>query len=166
MFNYIKVGIVLCFCLALQFRGEAQAFMAEVAATSKVARMSMAEGIAQKDRLLLDLVTKAGLMPVLSNGEEHTLFAPSEQALMLHQGDSPDQLRAFLEQHIVKGALTKDALRDGANLKTLSGNSLRICRKKGTVMVSGVRLEETDQLYANGVWHRLNGAFQPGKPSL
>ncbi|WP_205504301.1 fasciclin domain-containing protein [Rufibacter psychrotolerans] len=140
--------------------------MAEALASSKVARLSLAEGIAQKDRLLLDLVTKAGLMPVLSSGEELTFFAPSAQALALHQNDSPDQLRSFLEQHIVKGTFTKEALRDGADLKTLSGTNLRICKKKGAVLVSGVRLKETDQLYANGVWHRLNGAFQPETPTL
>ncbi|RNI32312.1 fasciclin domain-containing protein [Rufibacter immobilis] len=166
LFDYPKIFLALVLWLGLQAtKTEAQTFMAEVAATTEVARMSLGEGIAQKDQLLLDLITKAGLMPVLSSNEEHTLFAPSMQVLQQHAADTPEQLRAFLEQHIVKGHLTAEDLRDGHDLKALSGNNLRICRKKGAVIVSGVRLKETDQLYANGVWHRLNGAFQPAVTS-
>ncbi|MBC3539507.1 fasciclin domain-containing protein [Rufibacter sediminis] len=160
LLNFTKIGMVLCLGVLLQVTGQAQSLEAKVASTSKVANLSMGEGIAQKDRLLLDLVTKAGLMPVLSNGEEHTFFVPSAQALTQHQNDSPDQLRAFLEQHMVKGSLTTEDLRDGADIKTLNGNTLRVCRKKGALLVSGVRLLQSDQLYLNGVWHQLNGAVQ------
>ncbi|WP_190300308.1 fasciclin domain-containing protein [Rufibacter hautae] len=133
---------------------------------SKVNRTSLGEGIAQKDPVLLDMVTKAGLMPMLTNSGEYTFFAPSSQALGQHQNDSPEQLRSFLEQHIVKGTLTTEDLRDGADIKSMGGNSLRVCRKKGTLMVSGLRLMKSDQLYMNGVWHQLSGAIPPPTNAL
>ncbi|WP_181304818.1 fasciclin domain-containing protein [Rufibacter sp. XAAS-G3-1] len=164
--NDTKLWLVLCFCLCIQASGKAQSLTAQVAATSRIAQVSLGEGIAQKDQLLLDLVTKAGLMPVLSNGEEHTFFAPSAKALAQHKSDSPEQLRAFLEQHIVKGNFTTHDLRDGADIKAISGNNLRICRKKGSLLVSGVRLLKSDQLFMNGVWHQLNGAIPSNASSL
>ncbi|GGK73161.1 hypothetical protein GCM10011405_21600 [Rufibacter glacialis] len=152
--------------MLLQARSEGQSLMGKVAASAKVSSLSLGEGIAQQNPLLLELVTRAGLMPVLSNGEAYTFFAPAESTLAQHQQDSPEQLKAFLEQHIVKGSLTTQDLRDGADLTSLRGSSLRICRKKGDILVSGVRLTQPDQLFSNGVWHQMNGAFQPSKTSF
>ncbi|WP_210489818.1 fasciclin domain-containing protein [Rufibacter aurantiacus] len=166
MLNFTKICLVFCICLGLQANGEAQSLVAKVAAVSKVNQTSLGEGIAQKDPVLLDLVTKAGLMPMLTNGGEYTFFAPSGQALTQHQNDSPEQLRSFLEQHIVKGTLTTEDLRDGADIKSMGGNNLRVCRKKGNVMVSGLRLVKSDQLYMNGVWHQLSGAIQSSSSTL
>ncbi|ALI98993.1 hypothetical protein DC20_08420 [Rufibacter tibetensis] len=153
-------------CLWGQLRTDAQSLTAKLAATASITNQSLGEGIAQKNQLLLDMVTKAGLMPILSNGEEYTLFAPSASALTHHQNDSPDQLKTYLEQHIVKGSLTTEDLKDGADLKTINGNSLRICRKKGELLVSGVKLAKSDQRYLNGVWHQLNGSFQASKSTF
>ncbi|RNI26982.1 fasciclin domain-containing protein [Rufibacter latericius] len=166
MLNFTKICLVFCLCFGLLANGWAQSMVAKVASATKVTNMSLAEGIAQKDRTLLDLVTKAGLMPVLSGAGEYTFFAPSSATIAQHQNDSPDQLKTFLEQHIVQGTLTSDDLRDGADLKTLNGNNLRICRKKGNLMVSGVRLLTTDQQYMNGVWHQLNGTIQSSTSNL
>jgi uncharacterized surface protein with fasciclin (FAS1) repeats len=159
MGKYLKYFAGLCLFLMLHTEGLGQAFMADVVSKTKVFRVQLVEGLAKKDPHLLDLVTKAGLLPMLSGEKEYTIFAPSPQALVQHNQDTPDNLKAFLSRHIVQGTLTTQDLADGADIKTISGESLRICRKKGVLLINGVRLTETDKLYANGVWHRLNGSF-------
>ncbi|WP_192822560.1 fasciclin domain-containing protein [Rufibacter sp. LB8] len=161
-FNYIKIIVALAVMLWLPFMMQAQSFLAAGAATtSKTARMSMGEGLAANNQqLLLDLVTKAGLMPLLSSGDTYTFFVPSAQALTAYQDAAPDKLRSFFSKHIIAGALTTADLRDGSDLKTIDGSKLRICKKKGATIVAGVRLQQEDQLFANGVIHQLKGAFQ------
>ncbi len=159
----IKILLLLFLWVAIQTSGQAQAFLATgTSASAKTARMSVGEGLAANNQQeLLELVTKAGLMPLLSNGEAYTFFAPSPQALAKYQSEAPETLRSFLSKHIVKGAYTAADLRDGADVQTINGGKLRICKKKGAVIVDGVRLQATDQVFANGVMHQLKGAFQP-----
>lgn len=164
----IKIVLLLFLWMAISSSGQAQAFLAAGAVVSaKTARMSIGEGIAANNQeVLLDLITKAGLMPLLSNGGAYTFFAPSEEALMKYQGDTPEKLRTLFSKHIVASILTTAALKDGSDLKTIDGTTLRICRKKGAIILDGVRLEESDQLFANGIVHQLKGAFQPATSDL
>ncbi|MGV3538870.1 MAG: fasciclin domain-containing protein [Rufibacter sp.] len=161
--HYVKVSLVLSLCLVFQIQTYAQSFLAAgTSASTKAARMSVGEGLAAHNQQeLLELVTKAGLMPLLSNGEAYTFFTPSAEALAKYQGEAPETIKAFLSKHIVKGALTTADLKDGSDIRTIDGSKLRICRKKGAVIVDGVRLQTTDQVFSNGVMHQLKGAFQP-----
>lgn len=158
-----KIFLGLLLWVAIQTGGQAQSFLAAgTSVAAKTTRMSVGEGIAANNQqVLLDLVTKAGLMPLLTNGEAYTFFAPSPAAMAKYQGEAPETVKVFLSKHIVKGTLTAADLKDGADIRTIDSSKLRICKKKGTVMVDGVRLQTTDQVFANGVMHQLGGAFQP-----
>jgi uncharacterized surface protein with fasciclin (FAS1) repeats len=163
-FTYLKMSLWVLLLTALPVAAQAQIAMTGAAATAKVAQMTLAEGLTHQHTLLLELVTKAGLMPLLSHNEPYTFFAPSEAALAPYKNASPDELREFLGQHLVASSLTSEDLKDGTDIKNINGNNLRIYRKKDAILVDGVRLQETDQMFTNGVWHQLNGAFQPSKP--
>lgn len=160
--NYKNFKVLLALCLSLMVYSTSvgQTFLAASAATARVANMSLGEGLASTERqMLLNLVTKSGLMPVLSGSEAYTFFAPSEQSLQQYQDAKPEELRQLLSQHIVKGSLTSADLKDGSTIKSINGNTIRVYRKKGAVIVNGMRVKEADQMFANGVWHQLNGCF-------
>ncbi|AKQ47053.1 hypothetical protein TH63_17665 [Rufibacter radiotolerans] len=165
-FTYLKICLLLLVCTAVPIGTQAQVTVTGAAATAKMAHMTLAEGITHKQTLLLELVTKAGLMPLLSHSDPYTFFAPSEAALAAYKDASPEDLRAFLGQHLVASSITSEDLKDGTDIKNINGNNLRIYRKKGAILVDGVKLLESDQLYTNGVWHQLNGALQPPRPKL
>ncbi|MFC6996570.1 fasciclin domain-containing protein [Rufibacter roseus] len=137
-----------------------QSFLAATAASAKVATISLGEGLTNTESpLLLELVTKAGLMPVLTGSEAYTFFAPSEQTLQQYKEARPEVLKQLLSQHIVKGTLTTSDLKDGSELTSINGSTIKVYRKKGAVIVNGMRVKEGDKLYTNGVWHQLNGCF-------
>lgn len=165
--NYSKICLVLLLCLSVQVSSKGQAFMARSVAPAKAEKVSIAEGLTGTEhQLLLQLVTKAGLMPLLSGADTYTFFAPSGAALQPYHNAKPEELRNLLSQHIVKGSLSADELKDGSTLKTINGSTIRVYRKKGTIHINGKRLHETDQLYANGVWHQLNGCLTVANADL
>lgn len=121
---------------------------------------SMMEYVIKERPLLADLVTKAGLAPLLSGGAPVTLLTPPESALQNLREESPERLRAILAAHIVKGEHMEQDLKDGASLTALSGNSLTICRVKGYTLVNGVRIQQADQKVKNGILHELEGVIR------
>ncbi|MFD2246715.1 fasciclin domain-containing protein [Pontibacter ruber] len=114
-----------------------------------------------KDRpVLVELVTAAGLVPVLSGDSPHTLLAPPESALTGLKGESPEKLRRILSGHILKGKYTEKDFKDGAQVKTISGESLHICRKQGHTLINGVRIVQADTELSNGVLHSMSDALK------
>lgn len=140
--------------------------LASTAATSKVARMSMAEGIAANNRALLDLITKAGLVPVLSSSEAYTFLAPPPEAIPKLQQKSPEELKELFLDHILVGTVTSADFKDGTDVKTLGGGTLRVFRKKNSIWIDGLELKEADQLFVNGVLHQLSGIMQPKRSAF
>lgn len=156
----LKAAFLLSIGLAIPVTSHAQVVTASTAGTAKLPLTTIAEGIVssnQKD--LLDLVTKAGLMPVLSSAGAYTFFAPSEEGLVQLRSKTPDELKTILSQHIVQGNVTTKDMHDGARLKTFGGGSLRILKKKGAILIDGVKITNADQPFSNGTWHQINGVL-------
>jgi uncharacterized surface protein with fasciclin (FAS1) repeats len=114
-----------------------------------------------KDRpVLVELVTTAGLVPILSGETQYTLLAPPEQALASLKGESPEKLRRILSGHLLKGKYTEKDFKDGAKVETLSGASLNICRKEGHTLINGVRIAQADMELSNGILQSMSGALK------
>ncbi|AMM50906.1 hypothetical protein TH61_06475 [Rufibacter sp. DG15C] len=155
----LKIAFLACIGFALPSASQAQV-VASAASTAKTPLPTLAEGIVSSNQtVLLDLVTKAGLMPILSNAGAYTFFAPSEEGLEQLKTKTPDELKTILSQHIVLGMITTKDMHDGARLKTLGGGSLRILKKKSDILIDGVRITSADQPFSNGVWHQIKGAL-------
>ncbi|NEM96354.1 fasciclin domain-containing protein [Pontibacter burrus] len=131
---------------------------AQELAAATTTRTTILENVVKERPLLGELLTTAGLLPVLSGDAPYTLFAPPEAALQELKGQSAEQIRTVLAGHIVKGRYTEKDLKDGATLQTLSGQSITICRKNNT-LVNGVTIIKADTELKNGVVHALSGAL-------
>jgi len=111
--------------------------------------------------VLAELVTKAGLSPLLSGNSTYTLLAPPEEALSSLQQEAPERLRAIVASHLLTGAYKENSLKDGARLQTLAGTQVRVCRKEDYTLVDGIRVKEANVSVKNGVVHVIGGIVTP-----
>lgn len=127
-------------------------------ASAETARTTIVEYAVKERPVLVELLTTAGLLPVLSGDAPYTLFAPPEAALNALKGQPAEQVKLVLAGHIVKGKYSEKDLKDGAKLETLNGQNITICRKKNT-LVNGVAIAKADTELKNGVVHTLSSAL-------
>lgn len=106
---------------------------------------------------LADLVTKAGLTPMLSANDPLTLLAPPEAALQRLEQEPPVRLRAILSNHIMRGTYLEQDLKDGASIRSVGGTTITVCRKDGATLVNGMRITEANQQARNGILHGVSG---------
>lgn len=124
-------------------------------------RMTLMQYVVQERPVLAELITKAGLTPILSDDVPYTLLAPPESALSELQQLPPARLRAELCGHILKGAYLEKDLKDGSSVENLAHTKLNIFRKKNHTLVNGVRIEGGDYQVGNGIVHNLSGRIIP-----
>lgn len=131
---------------------------AQDVATAEASRTTMIEQIMKDRPVLVDLLTTAGLVPVLSGNSPYTLFAPPEAELTALKSEPAERVRMIMAGHLVKGRYTEKDLKDGAKLEALNGKTITICRKK-TTLVNGVSIVKADTEVKNGVIHAINSAI-------
>ncbi|WP_439880860.1 fasciclin domain-containing protein [Pontibacter sp. MBLB2868] len=123
-------------------------------------RSSLLQYVIDTQPTLANLLTKAGLTPILSGNDTYTLLAPPEQELKNLENESPQKIRTILSGHILKGSYKESDLKDGATVETLAGTKVTICRKKDYTLVDGVRIVEANKVVKNGVVHALGGIIK------
>lgn len=144
---YIEFA-VLALLLALARPAQAQ----DVAA-----RMSMIEYMVQERPVLANLVTKAGLTPILSDVGPYTILAPPEAELEKLKDLPAVRLRAVLSGHILHGLYQEKDFKDGATIQTLAHTNIKVCRKKDYTLIDGVQLGREPVQVKNGILHSLSG---------
>ncbi|GAB3828865.1 fasciclin domain-containing protein [Pontibacter rugosus] len=111
---------------------------------------------------LASLIRKAGMVETLNATGPYTVFAPENGAFEglpdgvvedLSKNENNKRLTNLLNNHVVAGKLTEADLKDGASLKTVGGEQLKVTKKNGKLMINGAEVLEPDQLSQNGVIH-------------
>ena len=120
-------------------------------------RMTLMQYVMQKRPVLAELVTKAGLTPLLSGDAPYTILAPPEAALKELKDLPPVRIRAVLSGHILQGLYQEKDFKDGATLETLAHTNLTVCRKKDHTLLDGVRIGGEHTQVKNGMLHSLSG---------
>ena len=146
-YNYIKYIVIVLIAVCTQHVQAQQP-------------TSLLQHVIQERPLLADLLTKAGLAPMLSADAPVTLLAPPEAELESIRQEQPERLRAILSNHILSGTYKEGDLKDGATLKTVGGTGITICRKTDHTLVNGVRIQQPDQQLKNGMLHGISGLIQ------
>lgn len=138
----------------------------EALALSTSNRNSLIENIAlaNGNPLLVDLLAQSGLGPLLSSKGPYTFFAPSEEACLKLGGQKPEFVRMVLSYHILEGKHLVADLREGNRLRTITGESVSVLRKKNTVFINGARITAEDHVARNGVRHSINSLLMPKNP--
>lgn len=124
---------------------------------------------------LLDAVTVAGQLPLLSGDTTYTLFAPTDEAfaalppgMMDGLMSSMISLQSVLSYHILEEAVLSDdfAALDGDMIQTLYPNGqLHITvTDDGVILNDTVNVIEADYVAANGVIHVIDALLLPERP--
>jgi len=132
-------------------------------------------GAAGNFKTLAAAVKAAGLESALTGDKQLTVFAPTDAAFAklekakpgtiesLLKPENKDKLVAILTYHVVPGAVKAAnvlKLKDGTQVKTLNGKSIRVSNKHG-VKVNDSKVTKTDILATNGVIHVIDTVLLP-----
>lgn len=120
-------------------------------------RVSLMQYLMKERPVLANLITKAGLTPILSDNTPYTILAPSEAELKSLENLPPVRLRAVLAGHIIKGQYRETDFKDGANIETLASTKVNVCRKKNYTLLDGVKIEKADIQVNNSMLHNMAG---------
>lgn len=111
-------------------------------------------------------MTTAGLVEPLESTKQLTVFAPVNSAFEaikdVAAGLSVEQLTAVLGYHVVEGAVVYSTdIKDGASVKTLQGEEIKLTLKDGDVLVNEAKVVIPNVLVKNGVVHAIDGYVSP-----
>ena len=121
---------------------------------------------------LVAAVKAAGLAETLSGTGPFTVFAPTNEAFNklpagtvdnLLKPEMKGDLTKVLTYHVVPGALKAADLKDGQELKTVQGQTLKVSVKDGKVMINGANVTIADVVSSNGVTHVIDAVLMPKK---
>jgi uncharacterized surface protein with fasciclin (FAS1) repeats len=116
---------------------------------------------------LVSLLEQAGLVEILQNGEEFTIFAPTNDAfaevpqetLDALQGDV-ELLREVLLTHVIVGTVPSDLVAQIDEAPTAAGNTLPVSTADG-VQIGNATVTEADLMASNGVIHVVDAVIMP-----
>jgi transforming growth factor-beta-induced protein len=114
-------------------------------------------------------ISAAGLSETLQADGPFTVFAPTDAAFSAIQKDvdkllKPEnkaQLAKVLTYHVISGKLVAADLKDGQELTTVEGTTLKVSIKNGVVMVGNATVTAADVDASNGVIHVINKVLMP-----
>lgn len=126
---------------------------------------------------LVELVTAAGLVDVLSGEGPYTVFAPTNEAfaalpayVVEYLGTNPELLTRILTYHVVPGAvmstdITEDMMATTAEMSTVGGemmeSQLTVNVTDEGIMVDGAMVVAADIVASNGVIHVIDAVLVP-----
>jgi len=123
---------------------------------------------------LVSAVQAAELVATLSGPGPFTVFAPTNAAFdavpqsalqSLMQPQNKAQLQGVLTYHVVPGRLSAAELRDGQMLTTVNGETLRVTKANGRVMIGNANgmatVTQADVYASNGVAHVIDAVLMP-----
>ena len=118
------------------------------------------------------LLNKSGVTARLKRpAEAYTVFAPTNDAVAkvpadirerMFRSDAPG-LKHLVRSHLVAGVVNFDQLRDGAELKTLDGETIRVAKRAdGSILLNGVYLvRDAGRATTNGMVYAIDSMIAP-----
>ena len=119
---------------------------------------------------LATALTAAGLVDTLRGAGPFTVFAPTDEAFAklpagtvesLLKPENKEKLRRLLTYHVVAGKVTAADAMKVKSAKAVSGDSITVATKGGTVMVDGAKVVKADIAASNGVIHVIDSVIMP-----
>merc|ERR1712194_403874 len=118
--------------------------------------------------ILIELVTLAGLVPVLDSPGPFTVFAPTNDAFAEVITDldnlevlDNDVIIALLSYHVVPGVYMSSDITDGLILGTVQGETIEFWVEDAGVFVNAESISAVDIAATNGVVHKIDGVMFP-----
>lgn len=114
------------------------------------------------------LLTEAGLVDVLRNGDDYTVFAPTNEAFEAVPEETLqalladiDLLREVLLTHVVVGVVTAEDVVQLTEAPTAAGNVISVEASDYGVKIGGATVTQADVMASNGVIHVVDAVIMP-----
>lgn len=112
----------------------------------------------------------AGLVSTLKGPGPFTVFAPTDEAFarlpagtveMLLKPENKEKLQRVLTYHVVPGKVMASDVLKLTSAKAVSGDTLAVQTRGGTVTIDAATVTKTDVAAANGVIHVIDTVLLP-----
>jgi uncharacterized surface protein with fasciclin (FAS1) repeats len=122
-------------------------------------------------KTLVSLVQQADLVSTLKGEGPFTVLAPSDAAfaklpkdLVQKVTSDPELLKKVLTYHVIPGKVMSKNLKNGASVKTVQGEAVKVKLSGKKAMFNGAQVAKADISASNGVIHVIDTVILP--PSL
>ncbi len=121
-------------------------------------------------KTLAKALEAADLVKTLKGDGPFTVFAPTDEAFarlpagtldMLLRPENKAKLQRVLTYHVVAGKVMAADVMKMRSAATVSGDTVTIAARNGTVMINGAKVLETDIAATNGVIHVIDAVLLP-----
>jgi uncharacterized surface protein with fasciclin (FAS1) repeats len=121
-------------------------------------------------KTLAKALEAAGLIETLKGPGPFTVFAPTDEAFAklpagtletLLKPENRQQLTRILTNHVVPGKVKASDVVNLQSAKTVSGDTIAIATRQGSVTVDNARVVKTDIEASNGVIHVIDAVILP-----
>ncbi len=121
-------------------------------------------------KTLAKALEAADLVKTLKGDGPFTVFAPTDEAFarlpagtldMLLRPENKAKLQRVLTYHVVPGKVMAADVMKMRSAATVSGDTVTIAARNGTVMINGAKVLETDIAATNGVIHVIDAVLLP-----
>ncbi len=119
---------------------------------------------------LAQALQAADLVETLKGPGPFTVFAPTDKAFArlpdgtledLLRPENKGKLQAILTYHVVPGRVMSADAAKLSSAKTVNGQSFRISKTSGALMVDGAHVTKADIMASNGVIHVIDRVIMP-----
>ena len=118
-------------------------------------------------KTLVKAVQEAGLVDTLKGKGPFTVFAPTDEAFAkLPAGTlegllkDKQKLSQILTYHVVPGKVMAADVKAG-DVKTVQGQSIKVSKSGGNVLINNAKVTKTDIAASNGVIHVIDTVVMP-----
>jgi uncharacterized surface protein with fasciclin (FAS1) repeats len=119
---------------------------------------------------LAKALAAAGLVETLKGAGPFTVFAPTDAAFAklpagtvesLLKPENKAKLQRILTYHVVSGKVMAADVVKMSSAKAVSGDTITVAAKGGTVTVDNARVVKTDIVASNGIIHVIDTVIMP-----
>ena len=121
-------------------------------------------------KTLAKALEAADLVTTLKGAGPFTVFAPTDEAFAklpagtldtLLKPENKAKLRRILTYHVVAGKVMASEVMNMSSAKAVSGDTIAIVARTGSVMVDNAQVTKTDIVASNGLIHVIDAVILP-----
>ncbi len=168
----MRLAIIGLVMLTMPVAVMAGSYGSKTGKTGDMAKMDIVDTAvsAKSFNTLVAALKAADLVDTLKGPGPYTVFAPTDDAFAklpagtvenLLKPENKGKLQAILTYHVVPGKVMSSDAAMLSSAKTVNGQSFKISKSGGNLMVDNARVTQADIMTRNGVIHVIDEVIMP-----
>ena len=170
--RFMRLAIIGSILMAMPVALMAGNYGSSATKTGGMAKMDIVDTAvsAKSFGTLVAALQAADLVDTLKGPGPFTVFAPTDEAFgklpagtveNLLKPENKSKLQAILTYHVVPGKVMSTEAAMLSSAKTVNGQSFKIHKSGGSLMVDNARVTQADIMTSNGVIHVIDAVIMP-----